>query len=388
VADASNSGRRLRVVTLVDHLGTSGGGERLAMEISKRLDRERFEPIHCASRYDPELAGPATRAAAAELEEAGVRLVGLGRTSARSLREWRPLVSLLRRERVEVLHSHKFGSNVWAAVLGRIARVPCVVAHEHTWSYEGQPLRRFLDRELIARGTDAFVAVSSDDRRKMIEVERIDPDDVTFVANGIDAIPEGDGARVREELGIAPDAPVVVAVAVLRPQKALDVLIRAAAELRRELPDLRVLIAGSGDQRDELDRLAGELGAGDAVTLLGIRSDVPDLLAAADVAALSSDYEGSPLAVMEYMDAALPVVATRVGGVPDLIEDGVNGLLVPPRDPSALAAALGRVLRDRAAAAEMGRRGRERRRTEFTIDNTVRTLERMYTEILAGKGRL
>ena len=357
------------------------------MEISKRLDRERFEAIHCASRYDPELAGPATRAAAEELHEAGVRLVGLGRTSARSVGEWRPLVSLLRRERVEVLHAHKFGSNVWAAVLGRLARVPVVVAHEHTWSFEGQPVRRFLDRELIARGTDAFIAVSSDDRRKMIEIERIKPEDVTFVPNGIDGIREGDGARVREELGIAAGAPVVGAVAVLREQKALGVLIRAAAELLAEFPDLRVLIAGDGPERERLEALVRELGAEGAVSLLGIRSDVPDVLAACDVAALSSDYEGSPLAVMEYMDAALPVAATRVGGVPDLIEDGVHWLLVEPQDPHGLAEAIGRLLRDRGAAAEMGRHGRERRRREFTIDNTVRTLERMYEELLARSRR-
>jgi glycosyltransferase involved in cell wall biosynthesis len=388
VADASNSGRRLRVVTLVDHLGTSGGGERLAMEISKRLDRTRFEAIHCASRYDPEHAGPATRAAAAELEEAGVRVLGLGRTSARSVGEWKPLVSLLRREGVEVLHAHKFGSNVWAALLGRLGGVPAILAHEHTWSFEGQPLRRFLDRELIARGTDAFIAVSTDDRRKMIEIEGIKPEDVTFVPNGIDPVPEGDGARVRAELGIGPDAPVVVAVAVLREQKALDVLIRAAASLLADHPDLRVLIAGSGPEEERLRALTGSLGAENAVTLLGIRADVPDLLAAADVAALSSDYEGSPLAVMEYMDAALPIVATRVGGVPDLVEDSVNGLLVEPQDPAALQAALGRLLGDREAAAEMGRRGRERRRSEFTIDRTVRTLELMYAEILARKGRL
>lgn len=388
MADASKTGRRLRVVTLVDHLGTSGGGERLAMEISKRLDPEGFEAFHCASRYDPEHAGPATRAAAAELEEAGVQVLGLGRTSARSVAEWRPLVSLLRRKRVDVLHAHKFGSNVWAAVLGKLGGVPAVVAHEHTWSFEGQPLRRFLDRELIARGTDAFIAVSSDDRRKMIEIEGISPDDVTFVPNGIDAIPEGDGARVREELGIPAGAPVVVAVAVLREQKALDVLVRAAAGLLPEHPDLRVLIAGSGPQEEQLEALIAELGVGQAITLLGIRSDVPDLLAAADVAALSSDYEGSPLAVMEYMDAGLPVVATRVGGVPDLIEDGVNGLLVEPQDPVALQAALGRVLADRDAAAQMGARGRERRRSEFTIDRTVRTLELMYAEILSRAGRL
>jgi glycosyltransferase involved in cell wall biosynthesis len=387
VADASNSDRRLRVVTLVDHLGTSGGGERLAMEISKRLDRRRFEPIHCATRYDPELAGPATRAAADELHEAGVRLIGLGRTSPLALHQWRPLVSLLRRERVDVLHAHKFGSNVWAAVLGRIARVPAVLAHEHTWSYEGQPLRRFLDRELIARGTDAFIAVSSDDRRKMIEIEKIDPDDVVFVANGIDGVPPGDGARVREELGVPAGAPLLGAVAVLRPQKALDVLVRAVASLLPEFPDLRLLIAGDGPERERLEELAAELGVESAIMLLGIRSDVPDLLAALDVAVLSSDYEGSPLAVMEYMDAALPVVATRVGGMPDLIEHGVNGLLVEPQDPAALAEAVVQLLRDREGAREMGRRGQERRRSEFTIDGTVRTLERMYEDLVARSGR-
>jgi glycosyltransferase involved in cell wall biosynthesis len=210
---------------------------------------------------------------------------------------------------------------------------------------------------------------------------------VTFVPNGIDGVREGDGARVRAELGIAPDAPVVGAVAVLREQKALDVLIRAAAALLPELPDLRVLIAGDGPERERLEDLVRELGAGGAVTLLGLRSDVPDLLAALDVAALSSNYEGSPLAVMEYMDAGLPVAATSVGGVPDLIEDGVHGFLVEPGDPQALAGAIGKLLRDRDAAAAMGARARERRRSEFTIDNTVRTLERMYEDLLARSGR-
>ena len=387
MADASNSNRRLRVVTMVDHLGTSGGGERLAMEISKRLDRERFEPIHCATRYEADLAGPATHAATAELEEAGVRLIGLGRTSPLALHQWRPLLSLLRRERVDVLHSHKFGSNVWAPILGKLARVPAVIAHEHTWSYEGQPLRRFLDRELIARGTDAFVAVSSDDRRKMIEVEKIDPGDVTFVANGIDELPAGDGRRMREELGVPADAPLIGAVAVLRPQKALDVLIRAVASLLPEFPELRVAIAGGGPDHERLEGLIAELGAERAIMLLGIRSDVPDLLAALDIAVLSSDYEGSPLAAMEYMEAGLPVVATRVGGMPDLIEEGVNGLLVERQDPDALAAAIARLLRDRDAARVMGLRGRERRRSEFTIDGTVRTLERMYEDLVASAGR-
>ncbi|MDQ3936432.1 MAG: glycosyltransferase [Actinomycetota bacterium] len=385
MADALDKDGRLRVVTLVDHLGSSGGGERLAMEISKRLDRERFEPIHCASRWHPDGDyGPANAAAAEELRAAGVRLIGLGRSSTLAVWSWAPLLRLLRRERVDVLHSHKFGSNVWGVLLARAVRVPAVVAHEHTWSYEGQPLRKFLDRELIARLSGAFVAVSHEDRRRMIEVEGIDPSDVVFVPNGIDALREGDGARVRAELGIEPGDPVIGAVAVLRPQKALDVLVRAAGELVRDHPRLRVLVAGEGPERAALEALIGELGLGATVTLLGLRSDVPDVLAALDVAVVSSSFEGTPLAVLEYMDAGLPVVASRVGGIPDLIEHERHGLLVEPGDPAALAAAVGGLLRETERARELGRAGRERRRAEFSIDNTVRTLERMYLE-LAGR---
>ncbi|HMH48228.1 MAG TPA: glycosyltransferase, partial [Solirubrobacteraceae bacterium] len=116
---------------------------------------------------------------------------------------------------------------------------------------------------------------------------------------------------------------------------------------------------------------------------LGSRTDVPDLLSALDIAVCCSDFEGSPLAVMEYMDASLPVVASAVGGLPDLIEPGVHGLLVPPNDPPALAAALAELLDDPQRARAMGARGRERRRAEFDIDVLVRRLEDLYLELLA-----
>jgi glycosyltransferase involved in cell wall biosynthesis len=177
---------------------------------------------------------------------------------------------------------------------------------------------------------------------------------------------------------------VIGAVAVLRPQKALHLLVRAAAELAGEHPGLRVLIAGDGPEREALEALIAELGLGETVTLLGLRRDIPDVLAALDVAVVSSDFEGTPLAVLEYMDAGLPVVATRVGGLPDLIEQGRHGLLVEPGDARALADSVGTLLRNPQRARELGRLGQERRRAEFSIDNTVRTLERMYLE-LAGR---
>jgi glycosyltransferase involved in cell wall biosynthesis len=178
---------------------------------------------------------------------------------------------------------------------------------------------------------------------------------------------------------------VIGAIGVLRAQKAHHVFLRAAAQLLAENPELTVLIAGDGPERPALEALVAELGISSNVRLLGYREDVPDVLRALDVAVSSSDFEGSPLAVMEYMDAARPIVATAVGGVPDLIDDGVHGLLVPPGDSGALARAVAELLADPASARRMGEHARERRRTEFDIDTLVRRLEDLYEELLEQK---
>jgi glycosyltransferase involved in cell wall biosynthesis len=380
--------RRVRVVTLIDFMGTHGGAEGLALSVATRLDRERFESTLCVSRWP--LPGPPSAASTDALEQlsaSGVRLFGLGRRAKMDAWVWARLARFLRRERVDVLHAHKFGSNVWGTLLGRTMRVPVVLAHEHTWSYEGKPLRRFLDRQLISRGADRFIAVSREDQRRMIEIEHIDPRDTLFIPNGVIPSPPPSGRDVRAELGIASSAAVIGIVGGLRPQKAHDVFLRAVSLLLERQPDLRALIVGDGPQRASLERLTAELGLRHTVKFLGSRTDVPDLLSALDVAVCCSDFEGSPLAVMEYMDASLPVVASAVGGLPDLIEPGVHGLLVPPKDPPALAEALAELLADPQRARAMGARGRERRRAEFDIDVLVRRLEDLYLELLQEHAR-
>jgi glycosyltransferase involved in cell wall biosynthesis len=385
VNGGERDGGRLRVVTLVDSIGLMGGGERLAREIASRLDPERFERTLCVSRWSPQRAEqPGAPAVLAQLERDGVRFLGLRRRASFDLMAWRPLVTYLRRERIDILHAHKFGSNVWAAALRPLARTPVVLAHEHTWSFEGQPIRKFLDRRLIAPRVDRILTVSREDRRRMIEIERIDPDRLLFVPNGIPAPDTGTGVDLRPELGIPADAPVVGTVCALRPQKALDVLVRAAEQLRAWVPEARVLIVGEGEERGRIESLVAELGLAGTVHLLGRRDDVPDVLRTFDVAACSSNFEGTPLSVLEYMEAALPVVATRVGGVPDLIEDGVNGCLVEPRDAEGLAARLARLLGDPDLARAMGQRGQARRRSEFDISNTVREIERLYESLVAA----
>jgi glycosyltransferase involved in cell wall biosynthesis len=381
---------RIRVVTLVDLLSRQGGAEELALAIATRLNPERFESTLCISRWPPPTSLPVPDHSAAEalelVRQAGVGFLPLARRRKFEVASWSRLGAFLRREQVHVLHSHKFGSNVWGTLVGRMAGVSIVLAHEHTWSYEGQPLRRFLDRELISRGADRFIAVSREDRRRMTEVERIDPSRTMFIPNGVMPLKLASGRDARAELGIAPQTPVIGAVGLLRAQKAYHVLLRATALLLDRWPQLQVLIVGDGPERATLEQLADTLGVHGAVRFMGQRNDVPDILTALDVAVSSSDFEGSPLSVLEYMDAGLPVVATAVGGLPDLIEPGVHGLLVPRGDPPALAGALSELLADPQRARQMGARGRERRRAEFDIDVIVARLEGLYCELLEARG--
>jgi glycosyltransferase involved in cell wall biosynthesis len=387
---------KLRVMMLIDSLAT-GGAEDFATQLAIHLDPERFETTFCVSRWSQERAEvPAVAEAVGQLEEGGVEVMTLERPlgpgpdlpwrKRLSLTAWRPLLDRLRKD-VDVLHAHKFGSNLWGAGLGTLARVPVVVAHEQTWSYEGQPARKFLDRELISRQADAFICVSEQDRQRMIEIERIDPAKIVLVRNAVPAPQETDGAPVRAELGIDDTVKVIGTLCRLSEQKALDVLLRAAKLLTEQVPGVRTLIAGDGPEQARLESLTRELGLTDSVTFLGRRTDVAEVFAAFDVAVLSSDYEGTPLALMECMGVGRPIVATRVGGVPEMIEDGIHGLLVPPQDPGALSAAIAALLRDSESAEMMGERARERREEEFDVGVAASRIGALYERLYAASKR-
>ncbi len=277
---------RLRVLTMIDRLAPSGA-EIFAVGVAEELDPARFERVLCVTRPSPGFD-------TGSLEEAGVRLLHLGRRSKIDVWRWWPLVSLLRRERTDVLHSHKHGSNVWAAVIARLARVPVFIAHEHTWSYEGQWLRRFLDRRLVAPAADVILTVSRVDRQRMIDVEHVPPGKVSFLQSGVGPHQPRGRVRLRDELRLAPDTLVVGTVCGMRPQKALGVLVRAAALVAEQRHDVCFVIVGEGPERPRLEALIRELGVGETVTLLGARppEDVADLVDAFDVAALSSTFEG------------------------------------------------------------------------------------------------
>jgi len=362
----------------------TSGAEIVATRIAMGLDASRFESIICSTRR----SDPADVAA---VEAAGAAVLSLDRRSRYEVWRWRPLLELLRSGRVDVLHAHKFASNVWASALVRLADVPVVLAHEHSWSFDGEPIRRLLDRMVVARSVDVFLSVSDEDRRRMIEVERIAPRKLRTIPNGIPPFRAGNGPEVRRDLGIGLGAPTIGTVCSLRPEKALEVLLEAVTELASTRPELKVLIVGEGPERSRLEQLALDRGLSEVVLFLGRRphDELPDLLDALDVVVSTSDREGSPLTIMEWMAAGKAIVATAVGGVPALLEDGVHGILVPTRDPATLARVVANLL-DRPALREtLGASAAERQAREFAFATMMDRLQDLYIALYRSseKGR-
>jgi len=353
----------------------TAGAETVATRIALGLDRNRFESIICSTRRSLPEHVKAVRAD-------GIEVLELQRQSKVDVWRWQPLRETLRSGRIDVLHAHKFGSNLWASLLKPRGRLPVLVAHEHSWSYEGK-LRRLVDRELIARRADAIVAVSPTDRTRMIELERIPPEKTVYVPNGIPDRPVGSGESVRRELGLTAGESVVGTVCGLRPEKELETALRALGTLAPRRPELRFVVVGDGPERRRLERLADELGV--PTMFLGHRAndEMPGLLAAMDVLVLTSRFEGMPLAVLEWMAAGKAIVASRVGGLPSILEHDQEALLVPPRDYVTFAEAIARLLDDPRERRRLGEAAQRRQREQFRFGQTIARLESLYERLHA-----
>lgn len=363
-----------------DFVWGGGGAERVAVAIAVHLPPEGYEAYVCTIRTPPD------DTLEAALAGTGVRHLDMGRTARLDLPAFWRLFRILRTERIDVLHTHMFGANVWGTVIGRLSRVPVVIAHEHTWSYVGQPIRRLLDGLVISRLADKFVAVSSADRNRMISIEHVRPTKITVIPTAYLPRDSSNDGDVRAELGIGVDVPVVATIAIMRPQKALQILIEAFSLLPERLSNARLLLVGDGLSRPALQSRAAELGVQDRVHFLGIRDDPDAVWRASDVAAMSSDFEGTPLAVIEAMTHGIPLAATAVGGVAELLEHDVNALLVQPRDPPALARALTRLLDDpalRTRLAAEARRGAQ----DYSLERLMKRTENMYVALLSASRR-
>ena len=369
-----------------------GGAERQLVELATHLDPAFERAVCCLSAGGPLVA---------DLERAGIPVFVVGLKGVRQERGWGRvraafsipvrLVAFVRHVRgfrPTVLHGILFHAYVLSAFTGALLGVPAVIASRRSLSNFKQSRRFYFALERLAnRWTDAVIANSEAVRRDAIVREGLAEDAVSVVYNGFDwrAYDRPPDARLRESL--APGGgPVALTLANLIPYKGHRYLLAAWRAICDALPMATLLLAGDGIARADLEAETRRLGLTDRVRFLGIRRDVPDLLAISDVLVHPSLEEGFCNALLEAMAAGKPVVATDVGGNAEAVAEGVTGRIVPARDASALAAAVLRVLRSDDRGLAMGAEGRRRVRERFGCETMVRQYETAYREVLARKG--
>jgi sugar transferase (PEP-CTERM/EpsH1 system associated) len=346
-----------------------GGQEKLLVEFANRADRVGFD-LRFISLGD---RGPL----ADDIEAAGWSVTALGVPHGLRPSLITKLARFFLRWRTDVVHTHDQRALFYAGPAAWLARVPMIVHTRHGRDVHATPRQAAIFRRL-SRLVDRFVCVS----REVAELSRdqgIADSKLSTIVNGIDI------SRFR--FGAPDPAGAIVTVARLSPEKDLANLIRATALAAERVRDLRVEVAGNGPCAEELQRLASELGVGERIRFLGEIRDVPALLARARMFVLPSRSEGIPLTVLEAMACGLPVIATRVGGLPEVVEDALTGVLVPSADPAALAEAVIEIWNDPGRADRMGRSGRRRAEERFDVRRMVANYEALYRQRTGGGSR-
>lgn len=367
------SARPIRVLH-VDSERPWRGGERQVLELMRRQRRRNDEP---------HLAAPADSAIYARVLEEKFPVHAVAMRGTWDLAAAFALARLHRRVRPDVVHWHAARAHALGAIAGLLAPGPARILSRRV---DFLVRRSVGSRILYALPVDAIAAISEGVRDALIR-SGVDSARIRVVPSGIDLAPfeqPFDRAALRARLGVGAGDVLALQVAALAPHKSQTTLLQAMASIRSRHPNLRVWIAGEGPLRDALAREHASLGLGESVRFLGFREDVTDLLRAADLFVISSYLEGLGTSILDAMAAGLPVVGTRVGGIPEAVVDGETGVLAPPSDPRALGDALAALAGDPERRARLGEAGRRRARL-FSADRTEALTRALYEEVL---GRL
>lgn len=383
---------QVRVLQVITRL-IVGGAQETVMLVADMLDPARFDAsVISGPQTGPEgslIEAVRARGVPLTIEPALVREIN----PAKDLLAFVRLIRFIRRGRYDIVHTNSSKAGILGRWAARIAGVPIVVHTVHGWAHNDRqhPLVRrfyvFLE-QLTQHITDRLIVVSPRNTEKGLADGIATPEKYITIRSGIELNrfrqPVRPREAVRAELGIPPDAAVVGMVTRLSPQKAPLDFVKAVARVTERRPDVHFVVVGDGPLRAEVEAQVAAGGLVDRFHLTGLRCDVPDLLHSFDIFALTSLWEGLPRVLTQAMAAGLAIVATAVDGNAEAVEDGVNGILTPPGEPQALAAALLRLLDDPTLAAEMGAVGRERS-AEFGARKMVDDIAELYETLLVER---
>lgn len=375
---------RVRVLEIIDR-PFLGGGQVTVLTLARGLDREKFEVLVAS-----EEGGPLVD----ELERIGIRHIPVRLGKFSGLQAAGALATVLRENAVDILHTHGGIAGLYGRLAARKAGTPAIVHTVHGLHYlhyrNPAAKRAFIALERrLSRSTDAVIFVSVADMERAARLRLALPPKARLIRNGVPPIPPErlrDPAAVRAELG-AVGKPLVVAVSRLHRQKGVTYLLKAIPFVRAEIPDVRVVVAGGGPLADRLGAEVKALRVGDNAALLGERTDALDILAAADLFVLPSLWEGLPYVLVEAAALGKPIVATDIDGVREVIRNGATGVLVPPRDPGALAASILFLLKDRAFTSRLGEAARNEIPRQFSVERMISETASLYLEVFSAKSR-
>jgi glycosyltransferase involved in cell wall biosynthesis len=367
------------ILHVIDKFGDRGstthGPSQLLLNLVRGGDSERFAFEIVGLRGED--------AASAHLRGQGLSVHCLGRHRFDPRLPW-DLLRSVRTRRPALLHLHGFGASNYGRWVGMKTGIP-VLIHEHGINAAIPFYQRIADRVLHGFAAEA-IAVSREVREYLVNVRLVPRDRIHIIHNGVDVVrfapttPE-ESARTRMEWGADAD-PTVGLVGRFHPVKGQEDFLRAAASVVRRVPNARFFLVGDGITRESLISLSRGLGLGDKVRFLGHRGDLPSLFPLFDVQVVASHREGIPLVLLEGMATGRAVVATEVGGIPEVVDAGESGLLVPPRDPAAMAEAVVRLLADRLLRDRLGKAAVQRIRESFALPAMVAGVEAVYERLL------
>jgi glycosyltransferase involved in cell wall biosynthesis len=373
----------IKVIFVITGSGV-GGAEKMLYHTIKGLNQERYTAKLCSLKKKAEFA--------CRLEAEGLEVYSLNMRNEATLAGWfdslRALVLLVLyflRERPVIVHSFLFRANIIARIAGYLSGVPVIISSVRVMGGE-RDYHHFVDR-LTAFMTDHFVAVSNAVKDHIVRKAHLSERKVSTIYNGIAVANSNDFdmSALMSSVGLKHGERIIMTAGRLHRQKGYDHLMQALSMVQESFPGIKLLILGDGEEEKNLKKLAHLLELTEKIVFLGLRSDVGHLLQCSELFVLPSRWEGFPNAVLEAMAAGKPVVATAVGGIPELVVDGVTGILVPPEDARALAEAIMGMLSHDERAKAMGEAGRQRVQQYFSMDAMIAKTEDLYHHLLLRK---
>lgn len=381
--------RKYKIAYVIDGL-SMGGAERLMVPILKHLNRTDFDAYICA------LQSKDGNPMAEEIRALGIPVDCLEIKHLRDLNTLPRLIKYLKRMGADLVHTQLEFANILGTISAKCLRLPSVCTIHVMPSLDiktKSKLHQKLEWFVLKYFCDRVISVSEEAREYHLHISGAYPDQVATIYNGIDLSGflsldwELERVNVREELGIPMDAKVLTTVAVLRPQKGIQYMIRALPAVLASNPNAYYLIVGDGPHRSTLIEEVRKAKVNDRVIFAGMRKDVPRLLSASDIFVLPTLTEALPTVLAEAMAAKLPIVASRVGGIPEMINNKQNGCLVEPEDLAGLANACMHLLNDAKERATLGAEGWNIVNQKFNIERQVDKLEELYMNQLRAYGK-